>query len=213
MNFAMHTNMHTAVPPQNLQPSLTTVAGWPLNCREYLQEELTGRPASPEIVADPLRAVLASMLAGRSLNQGVLSATLGMSPKTFQLFFSRYFPGAALQLEDGAGEDTVERTDLLQLLTEYRAGVHDSELWLAEIIAWACSGRNHLWQDLGLANRSELSLLMFTAFPRLAELNVGDMKWKKFIYRHYCAREGIYVCPAPSCGECCDFSKCFAPEN
>jgi nitrogen fixation protein NifQ len=42
---------------------------------------------------------------------------------------------------------------------------------------------------------------------------VGDMKWKKFIYRHYCTREGIYVCPAPSCGECSDYSKCFAKEE
>jgi nitrogen fixation protein NifQ len=54
---------------------------------------------------------------------------------------------------------------------------------------------------------------MNTAFPRLAALNVGDMKWKKFIYRFYCSREGIYVCPAPSCGECSDYSQCFAKEE
>jgi nitrogen fixation protein NifQ len=66
---------------------------------------------------------------------------------------------------------------------------------------------------LGLANRGELSLLMNTAFPTLAALNVGDMKWKKFIYRHCCTREGIYVCPAPSCGGCSDYSKCFAKEE
>jgi nitrogen fixation protein NifQ len=101
----------------------------------------------------------------------------------------------------------------LQLLIEYRAGLSDSELWLARIVAYSCCGRNHLWQDLGLANRGELSLLMNTAFPGLAALNVGDMKWKKFIYRHYCTREGIYVCPAPSCGECSDYSKCFAKEE
>jgi nitrogen fixation protein NifQ len=54
---------------------------------------------------------------------------------------------------------------------------------------------------------------METGFPALAALNTGDMKWKKFIYRQYCARDGIYVCPAPSCGVCIDYAKCFAPEE
>ena len=72
---------------------------------------------------------------------------------------------------------------------------------------------HQLWQDLGLADRGELSVLMGEAFPGLAALNTGDMKWKKFIYRHYCSRDGIYVCPAPSCGECADYARCFAPED
>jgi nitrogen fixation protein NifQ len=183
------------------------------DCRELMQAELLGRSVSAEVLADPLRPVLASMLTGRSLNQGVLTATLGLTPESFATLWQNYFPGDALQLLDGPGEVIVELDDLLKLLIEYRAGLRDSELWLAHIVAYSCCGRNHLWQDLGLANRGELSLLMNTAFPALAALNVGDMKWKKFIYRHYCAREGIYVCPAPSCGECSDYAKCFAKEE
>jgi nitrogen fixation protein NifQ len=183
------------------------------DCRAQMQSELLGRPAGAAAVADPLRPLLASMLTGRSLNQGVLTATLGLPPADFDGLWREYFPGDALQLHNGPGEDIVELDDLLQLLLEYRAGVRDSELWLARIVAYSCCGRNHLWQDLGLADRGELSLLMNTAFPTLATLNVGDMKWKKFIYRHYCTREGIYVCPAPSCGECSDYSKCFAKEE
>jgi nitrogen fixation protein NifQ len=183
------------------------------DCREHLQAELLGRPATTAAKSDPLRRVLASMLAGRALSQGVLSATLGLPVDAFDALWADYFPGAALQLDNGPGEHIVELDDLLQLLIEYRAGVRASELWLAHIVAYSCCGRNHLWQDLGLANRGELSLLMTTAFPALAALNVGDMKWKKFIYRHYCTREGIYVCPAPSCGECADYSKCFAKEE
>ena len=109
--------------------------------------------------------------------------------------------------------DIPELDDIEHLLLDYRAGGRDSEVWLARIAACGCAGRDHLWQDLGLANRKELSLLMESAFPTLAELNVGDMKWKKFIYRQYCARDGIYVCPAPSCGVCIDYAKCFAPEE
>ncbi|MEW5780935.1 MAG: nitrogen fixation protein NifQ [Pseudomonadota bacterium] len=29
----------------------------------------------------------------------------------------------------------------------------------------------------------------------------------------YCQRDGIYVCPAPSCGACADYAQCFAPEE
>jgi nitrogen fixation protein NifQ len=159
-----------------------------------------------------LRPVFASLLAGRSLNQGVLTATLGLPESVFQLLWTDYFPGAPLNLANGAGEVIAELEDLLNLLLEYRAGLRESEFWLAHIVAYSCCGRNHLWQDLGLANRDELSFLMNTAFPALAALNTGDMKWKKFIYRHYCAKEGIYVCPAPSCGQCADHAKCFSSE-
>ena len=183
------------------------------DCREQLQAELLSRPVASAVLADPLRPLLASLLTGRSLNQGVLTATLGLPAPCLAALWRDYFPGDALQLHDGPGEDSVELDDLLQLLIEYRAGLRDSELWLAHIVAYSCCGRNHLWQDLGLADRGELSLLMNTAFPTLAALNVGDMKWKKFIYRHYCTREGIYVCPAPSCGECSDYGKCFAKEE
>lgn len=182
------------------------------DCRDLLQAELLGRPAQTSALDDPLRPLLASLLTGRSLNQGVLTATLGLSESVFHTLWDTYFPGAHLALTDGPGETIVELEDLLNLLLEYRAGVYESEVWLAHIVAYSCCGRNHLWQDLGLANRGELSCLMRTAFPALADLNVGDMKWKKFIYRHYCARDGIYVCPAPSCGECADHGKCFAPE-
>jgi nitrogen fixation protein NifQ len=182
------------------------------DCRALLLAELLGRPAPAPANGDPLRKVLASLLAGRALNQGVLTATLGLSETDFQTLWNGYFPGPHLNLQDGAGELIAELEDLLNLLLEYRAGVSVAEVWLAHIVAYSCCGRNHLWQDLGLANRGELSTLMALAFPHLAALNTGDMKWKKFIYRHYCAREGIYVCPAPSCGECADHPKCYAPE-
>ena len=182
------------------------------DCRELLLDELLRRPARADASADPLRPLLASLLVGRSLKQGVLTATLGIPAEAFQTLWSRYFPGEHLNLQNGPGEDIAEFDDLLNLLLAYRAGAHASEIWLAHSVAYSCCGRNHLWQDLGLANRGELSTLMSVAFPALAALNVGDMKWKKFIYRHYCARDGIYVCPAPSCSECADHAKCFAPE-
>jgi len=185
----------------------------PKLCRDALLDELLRRPASADFSTDPLRPILASMLAGRALDEGIMPATLGLAARDFDALWQTYFPGPHLRLKNGATEDIPEIDDLIQLLLDYRGGPQPVFDWMARIVAWGCAGRDHLWQDLGLANRSELSILMQAAFPALAALNTGDMKWKKFIYRHYCSRDGIYVCPAPSCGECADYAKCFAPEE
>ena len=68
------------------------------DCREQMQAELLGRPVCAAVQADPLRPLLASMLTGRSLNQGVLTATLGLPPADFEALWQSYFPGDALQL-------------------------------------------------------------------------------------------------------------------
>ena len=182
-------------------------------CRDALLDELLCRPAGADFSADPLRPVLASMLAGRALGEGILPGHLGLGAAAFAALCHAYFPGPQLRLDNGRSEDIPEMDDLIGLLMDYRAGPDARYTWMARIVACGCAGRDHLWQDLGLANRGELSVLMQSAFPRLAAENSGDMKWKKFIYRHYCARDGIYVCPAPSCGECADYAKCFAPEE
>jgi len=77
----------------------------------------------------------------------------------------------------------------------------------------ACLGDNHLWQDLQLASRAELSALMRHWFPSLVEKNCHDMKWKKFLYKQLCEREEIFICKAPSCAVCADQKVCFGPET
>jgi nitrogen fixation protein NifQ len=185
----------------------------PRLCRDSLLDELLCRPASADFLADPLRPVLASMLAGRALGEGIMSATLGLSAEDFEALWQAYFPGPHLRLDNGRIEDIPEMDDLIELFNDYHASPDERYGWMARIVAWGCAGRDHLWQDMGFANRKELSAFMQAAFPTLAALNTGDMKWKKFVYRHYCQRDGIYVCPAPSCGECVDYTKCFAPEE
>ena len=72
---------------------------------------------------------------------------------------------------------------------------------------------NHLWQDLGLGSRSELSALMARWFPALVAKNAFDMKWKKFLYRQLCEREQLLICRSPSCAVCSDHDLCFGPES
>ena len=84
---------------------------------------------------------------------------------------------------------------------------------VAGIVALACLGDDHLWQDLQLASRVELGVLLRRWFPALAAKNTGDMKWKKFFYKQLCERAEIHACRAPSCAVCSDRAQCFGPED
>lgn len=84
---------------------------------------------------------------------------------------------------------------------------------LSCLIARRAMRPNHLWQDLGLPNRAELSRLMQTHFEPMARRNGQDMKWKKFFYRMICREEGFTLCAAPVCSECADFDACFGDET
>ena len=108
-----------------------------------------------------------------------------------------------------------EVSDLVALLVEHAdpgAGRPDEIERVALTLAVASLGDNHLWQDLQLPSRAELSALMRRWFPRLVEKNRLDMKWKKFLYKQLCEREELFICKAPSCAVCADQRACFGPE-
>lgn len=109
-----------------------------------------------------------------------------------------------------------EVIDLVALLLDHAdpaAGTRTEIEAAAERVAVACLGDNHLWQGMGFASRAELSALMGRWFPSLVAKNHADMKWKKFLYRQLCEREGLFICKAPSCAVCIDRPVCFGPEE
>jgi nitrogen fixation protein NifQ len=106
--------------------------------------------------------------------------------------------------------DEVE--DLVALLLEHCDATAPGAAQMAETVAVACLGDNHLWQDLQLPSRTALSALLLHWFPALVAKNRFDMKWKKFLYKQLCERAEIQVCKAPSCAVCSDHAQCFGPE-
>lgn len=105
-----------------------------------------------------------------------------------------------------------DQVSLCELLSRDSNGTRVS-LAIAALVARRALEPNHLWQDLGLRNRRELSWLMERHFPRLASKNRSDMKWKKFLYRTICRDEGFGLCVAPVCTECTDYAHCFGEES
>ncbi len=162
--------------------------------------------------------ILARILASWSLGYGVLPEYLGLSADKFLAMLQYHFPAinpAGLispdrPLDSGRGGEIEE---LRGLLMDNRTGISPSEVWLADIVVAGCLGDDHLWQDLGLWNRGELSRLMLENFEPLARRNDKDMKWKKFLYKQLCEAEGIHTCRAPSCEACAEYGECFGPEE
>ncbi len=109
-----------------------------------------------------------------------------------------------------------EVADVRALLLDHanpEAGTAQQRASVAEWVALACLGDQHLWQDLGFESRAELSALMAHWFPALVARNHADMKWKKFLYKQLCEREQLFICKAPSCAVCSDRPLCFGPET
>lgn len=157
-------------------------------------------------------------LAVEEAQQGTpLCASLGLSPTelrelatgTFShasSLFSGLDPTYELRVADDEG---ILRDLLLRCASERTR----FQQLLAYVVARRAQSPNHLWQDLGLRSRKELSWLMARHFGVLASRNSAEMKWKKFLYRTICRDQSYTLCTAPSCSECEDFDNCFGDES
>ncbi|WP_297397116.1 nitrogen fixation protein NifQ [Acidiferrobacter sp.] len=150
---------------------------------------------------------------------GVLSRfhTLGLDSREFSALRRRHLAGPAgdVAAPEACGCDPLraeEHGELVELLLAHRADRSRETRWLAFTIATACLGDNHLWQDMGLNGREELSGLLRWHFTALYERNVHNMKWKKFFYKELCRQAQVTLCKAPSCRVCTDYAACFGPE-
>ena len=167
---------------------------------------------------DPLEETLARMLASWTLGAGAMPVWLGLGEFEFRRLLARHFPGLEAAQFAGLGRPLdprrgEEMADLRALLMANRSGGGAREARVGGILAAGCMGDDHLWQDLGLWNRGDLSRLMRENFEPLALRNDRDMKWKKFLYKQLCETEGIYTCRSPSCEICKDYQRCFGPEE
>ncbi|MBF0415506.1 MAG: nitrogen fixation protein NifQ [Magnetococcales bacterium] len=163
---------------------------------------------------------LLSVLTSWQRGQGAMPAWLGLGRTRFQFMMARHFPWLpwrtfwkdADTIPGYRKREMIEVANLIHLFANPSLPNNETRD-IAWLISAGCLGQNHLYQDLGLSRRQELSAWIAWNFPALKHANHRDMKWKKFIYRQLCLKEGLHTCRAPSCSVCDDIAVCFAPEE
>jgi nitrogen fixation protein NifQ len=163
---------------------------------------------------DWLACIVSSWCAGES----ILPDYLGLECHDFVALKDRYFTDYPLPEYAPSGkqldfERMLERQDLINLLKNYSCPEVVEIDWVIGLLVAGCLGNDHLWHDLGLWSRSQLTALLNYNFPELAARNTHDMKWKKFLYKQLCEEEGLYLCRAPSCQVCVDYGVCYGSEE
>lgn len=178
-----------------------------------------GGPADADITDDRDfdRHVLASILAAAAMEGEAVAARAGLAGDELAALVTEYFPCARDRLTAwckpaDCGEDD-EIAMVRDLLLQQRSSEGDTGRWLAAMIARRAMESNHLWEDLGLRERGELSRMLSRHFGPLAARNTGNMRWKRFFYRMLCEDDGFVMCTTPVCTQCNDFDLCFGEES
>ena len=149
--------------------------------------------------------------------KGAMPTKLGMQPQQFEQFLNFFdlpkawaFHQQRQAVIESEREEEIE--DLYSILLKNRTKGTETESWIARLVAIGCMGGDHLWSDLGLSKRSDLTAMLLENFGPLAKKNNWDMKWKKFLYRQLCETKRGALCRAPTCEECADYDECYSVE-
>ncbi|WGS53072.1 nitrogen fixation protein NifQ [Paraburkholderia sp. D15] len=170
---------------------------------------------------DPASAdtqLFAKLIAARDARHEL--ALLGLSQAAWQGLTARHFarkspagttrltlPPAVLTSEHAAFVGTLHALLLAEANPEVDAA--DAHC-LATIVAHACLRPDHLWRDLGLRGRDDVTWMLTRYFPALVERNVDNLRWKKFLAAQRALSLGLAPGPAPGCPGCEDYGFCFA---
>lgn len=165
------------------------------------------------------RHVLASILAVAAMENGAVTERAGLAMADLASLIAQWFPAACgmgvVWCARDADEDAEDEEIAMvrDLLLANRSSQGDAGRWLAAMIARRAMEPNHLWEDLGLRDRSELTRLLARHFGPIAVRNARNMRWKRFFYRMLCEDDGLVMCSTPVCTNCNDFSLCFGDES
>jgi nitrogen fixation protein NifQ len=144
---------------------------------------------------------------------------LGLLPSQLDALFARHFPWSTLTrdaanlalpplLDAGHARFVV---DMRTLLLDHAATepLADDAYCIASIVAHACLRPDHLWRDLGLDGRDDVTRMLTRYFPSLVARNTEGLRWKKFLARELALAQGAAPGPSPGCPACEDFGFCF----
>ncbi|SAK81660.1 hydrogenase [Caballeronia hypogeia] len=164
------------------------------------------------IDADAPDTVLFARLVGARVEADDL-LLLGLDGDALAALIGRHFPGATVDRPPGAMRSSPHWTfvrDLHGLLmwhdrTKDRADAH----CLATIISAASLRPDHLWRDLGLDGRDDVTTMLDRHYPDLVARNTANLRWKKFLAQEVARARGVAPTCAPGCPGCEDFGLCY----
>ncbi|CAB3706303.1 nitrogen fixation protein NifQ [Achromobacter kerstersii] len=161
---------------------------------------------------------------GTSLAHQDLSRS-GLCPQELTELLGHLFPGALASGEDrlaalaeqyagyvtyGRGDPKPGFTLLLRVLLDaYRAPEPETTPWVTGVLVHACLRPDHLWRDLGLSGREDVTFLLARHYPGLVVRNVRNLRWKKFLAYSACEHAGLPPSAAPGCPNCEDYDVCY----
>ena len=220
--------MITAAPREQTVDAASMLPLWEVSAAPQDREQigtaayraLTGcHPADADIDDDFSfdRHVLASILAVAAMENGAVAERAGLATADLASLMAQWFPaacgmGVVLQAQEIEADDE-EIAMVRDLLLAHRSSEGDAGRWLAAMVARRSMEPNHLWEDLGLRDRSELTRLLARHFGPIAVRNTRNMRWKRFFYRMLCEDDGLVMCSTPVCTNCNDFNLCFGDES
>ena len=205
--------VHTDVHPDsegNHHPRITTA--------DPLYRLLIDSPAPGDVLPED-RHLFACLLAVVAEEPCDNATALGLNRDELVDLVQRYFPAVCLEhLPKISGVVCPQANpDITDLLLAHLP--HDADgwsptpsLWLARILATRAACPGHLWRAMGLFGRSELTKAIGRHLPALAAANAKGMRWKRFLFKQLCERNGGAMCKTPDCGTCSDYALCFAGE-
>jgi nitrogen fixation protein NifQ len=148
------------------------------------------------------------------------TALLGLDHAGLAALIGRHFPQAP----------DISRAPSRPLLTPHHAFVrrlHGLLMWhdrtaadarqdahcLATIICAATLRPDHLWRDLGLDGRDDVTEMLQRHYPALVARNTANLRWKKFLAQEVACAEGVAPTCAPGCPGCEDYAFCYPDKQ
>lgn len=172
---------------------------------------------------DPDAAFFATVL-GKSLALGDPGRS-GLPPAELRALLETLFPGALddtgaeletlrsqLQAYEARGLDDPQPgfSLLLRVLLEtWSAPELDTTPLVSSVLTRACLRPDHLWRDLGLSGREDVTALLTRHYPGLAARNVRNLRWKQYLAYAACEHAGLPPAAAPGCPGCEDYGHCY----
>lgn len=178
------------------------------------RDSLTGVPGGAR---SPDAWLFARLVAAREVRGE--RALLGLSAATLGALAARHFAAAGgalaapqhdalLVLDEAHAAFVAAMRDFLVGLAAPEVDADDARC-LATILAHACLRPDHLWRDLGLSGRDDVTQMLTRFFPELVVRNTDNLRWKKLLARELALSVGGVPGPAPGCPGCEDFGFCF----